>query len=338
MIMLGLIQSPEDQSNGLPPQESPEIRARVTATLVMTEPVGGIVSIELPSLQRSSLRPSDVGRKAIYILSAPSEDGRVAFVTQGRKRTYQMYLLERDGSETLLVTGKGDPLWDHSISPIALAPRGGRIAFIAQSKENEGKRFRPRGPGPMRLWDPEAGAVRDLGVTAASQRPSWFPDGRRLAYVSPVKGSLEIPSRDFGDTAPPLPHVHVIDTNTGHDVPFTTGHFPIVSSDGRSMIVERRRAEYVKVEVETGTEQALPWLAHFGRPIALVESRYVIYWGRPTPGAPTGVTKNNSNFVGPKPMSAIKVVDIDTNQFATLVPLVDPRTHVEIFALAAHPD
>lgn len=337
-MLLGLSQSPENHSNGVDAQESPEILARFTATLVMTEPVGGIVSIELPSLRRSKLRPSNAGRKAIYILSEPSQDGRVAFVTQGRKRTYQLHLLERDGSETLLATGKGDPLWDHSISPIALAPRGGRIAFVTQSKENEGKRYRPLGPGPMRIWDPAAGAVRDLRVTAVPQRASWFPDGRRVAYVAPVKGSLGIPSKAPADTAPPLPYVRVIDTDSGHDVPFTTGHFPIVSSDGKSMIVERRQAEYVKVEVETGTERVLPWLANSGKPIALIESRYVIYWGRPTPGAPTGVTKNNSNFVGPKPMKAIKVVDIDTRQFATLIGLVDPRTNVEIFASLAPPD
>ena len=199
---------------------------------------------------------------------------------------------------------------------------------MAQPAENAGKRFRPLAKGPLRLWDSTTSATRELAITAAGERPSWFPDGRRLAYTAPAAIS------PGGEAVEPM--VHLLDTSTGESTPLAPGRLPIVSSDGRSVLLARGKSfDLMLIDAATRAEQTIPRMHGLGTPIALIDGRYLIYKGHTTPGAAKGTTTNNSPFVGPKPMMAIKLLDIQTREFMTLVPLVDPRCSVTALAHAA---
>jgi hypothetical protein len=54
----------------------------------------------------------------------------------------------------------------------------------------------------------------------------------------------------------------------------------------------------------------------------------VIYWGLPTAGTNIAYTKNNSPLSGPKEMLTIKIAEINTTKFQTIVPYIDPRKAV----------
>ncbi len=306
--------------------ETPELRQRIVGRLITEQPVGGILAIDLPSANSALLRPT--GGTAVVQLGGMDEEGRTVFVDEVkggwnpwlRTTGYAVHLLTGQ-NEQKLFSGPGDPLWDHALAPPALAPRGGKVAFVAQPAENEGQRFRQLVKGPLKLWDPAAAAVRDLGVIAANGRPAWFPDGQKLAYTSLASGEAV---------------VHIFDTGSGKDEALGPGHLSLVSSDGGSVLVTRgAEAKLIVIDVASREERTVARTHGLSSPVALIDGRYLIYKGRPTPGAPTGLTEHNSNFVGAKPMVAVKVMDLQSGQFATLVPLIDPRNTVLALAHAA---
>ncbi len=333
------------QSPAIPSPEIPVILQQVVGTIITTKPVGGITAVDLPSLRTRDLIPPVTGlrenwAKAIYEISGPDIQGQVAFVADGGDRSltgfrgYEVHLLRADGKDEVLFTGPGDALWDHAISALALSPRGGRIAFITQPKENQDQRFRPLVNGPLQIWDVQSKSVRDLSITAVNQRPAWFPDGRRLLYVAPVPGSSPLPYLGPREGEPHLPVIHILDTETGVDSVLAKGHLPIVSSDGLSVLVERYRGRFVLIDVASGNEKGFPALGRQGHPVALIGSRYVILYGRPLPGEPTGQTGNNSPLVGPKALQTVRLVDLQSDASAVLIPLFDPRKGLSVFARA----
>jgi len=74
-----------------------------------------------------------------------------------------------------------------------------------------------------------------------------------------------------------------------------------------------------------------------GRVIALLEDDLVLYWSLPTAGAPARFTKNNSPLVGPKPMPTIKLAEIRSQRFQTVLPYIDPRDRLSFGAAKAEP-
>lgn len=257
----------------------------------------------------------------VHSLSEPDAAGTVAFITgtDDRARRHAMRTIDGNGERTHF-SGTGDPLWDQAISTPALAPQGGRIAYVTKPKERESEQYRPLVSGPLHIWDPAANAARNVRPNALGERVAWFPDGRRLAYAAP---------RGNKPTTPPEATVHILDTATGEDVALAAGRTPIVSSDGKSVLITRGRDfSLVLVDVATRSEQLIRRVHGLGTPIALAGSRYLLYTGKTTPGAPAGTTTNNSPLVGAKAMLAIKLLDLKSGKFVTLVPLIDPRRSV----------
>ena len=322
----------------------------VAGTLVTTRAVGGIEAVDLPSLRARELLAPGHGRKAVYDIAGPDAMGGVAYVTEGDEisltgsHSYVIHLLGADGADRRVVTGPGNPLWDHAISPIALSPRGDRIAFVAQPVAGRDRRYRPLVEGPLQTWDSRTGAVTARPVTALNQRPSWFPDGRRLAYVAPAPGAPEPADGDppggearggeAGGVREPAPVVHILDVESGADRFLAKGRGGFVSSDGLSVLVERGRGRLVRIDVQTGAETALPLLRGRGHPVALIAGRWIVLYGRPGPGSPAGQTANNSPLVGPKPLQEVRLVDASSGESTTLIPQFDPRMGLAVRAQA----
>lgn len=89
----------------------------------------------------------------------------------------------------------------------------------------------------------------------------------------------------------------------------------------------RKDYAWLLLDVERRTTGPLNLPRSTGDVVA-VRDGSVIYWGRPTTGTPVQFTKNNSALRGPKLMLSIKVADVETGRFATLMPYLDPRRQV----------
>jgi hypothetical protein len=64
--------------------------------------------------------------------------------------------------------------------------------------------------------------------------------------------------------------------------------------------------------------------------VALLDRDVVVYRGLPTTDVPARYTESNSPIVGPKRMISVRVAQMNSQRFRTLVPYVDPR-HVVSF-------
>src|SRR5262249_405747 len=157
--------------------------------------------------------------------------------------------IKMDGSnERVLYTDRGDALWDHPMSVPMLAPKGGKIAALTQPPID----FSPEiVSGPIILWDLYTGLKKNTGIIARNAGLSWFPDGQRLAYVAP------------GDTE----RIFILNVQSGETAPFHSGTNPLVSTDGKSMLITAGD-ERALVNLESGAVKEVSWPGNYRGPIA----------------------------------------------------------------------
>jgi hypothetical protein len=295
---------------GMPGVESAALLERVSGTIVLAKPLAALELVSLPDK-----RSREIQRERWQAMSAsgPDSAGNIALGTDTTEwKEHAIRLLHPDGREEVLARRPGGILWHNAISAVALAPVGGRISFASKTGENLND-YQPLGIGVLEMWDPTTRSIRRLsGKATGFSAPSWFPDGRRLAFTEPDSSGVRIV---------------VLDVTTGARLTTIRGDFPMVSTDGRTMLV-RQLNGIVLVDVSTGASKPVTIPGNVRPPIAFIDSRYVVYQALPTEGMPTAQTTNNSPLVGAKSMLAVKLIDLERGEMVTLVDLVDPRLPV----------
>jgi hypothetical protein len=318
------------QPQTIPGPETPALLERLEGRVLVAKPLGELVEISIPAKSARTISPRakrGTSPQPQASLSGPDRNGVIAFTTDlgDRWTEHAIRIVHPDGREEQLLRRPGGILWHKAMSAIALAPAGGRIAFVSKTGEKLNN-YRPLGIGRLELWEPERRAIRSLDLPAVDRPPSWFPDGVRLAYVS----------LDTASSGPRVPVVFVVDVTTGERRVVGSGDHPTVSTDGRTILVHLPDGGTVLVDVATRAQRPVtipglvprsPFAAanRVGPVLALVDSRYVIYRALPTEGLPASLTTNNSPLVGPKRTQSIKLADLESGAFVTVVDVVDPR-------------
>jgi hypothetical protein len=346
--------------------ESPKLGETVRGRLAITLPLGGIDLIEFPGGKRATLREGKREQPVVREVSGPDRDGNL-LVVMNQSSDSALRIERADGGPGFeIARGKDGPGFEFTFDGPCLAPSGGRALVIRDPRkiymETDPKTTFEE--GKLEVWDiavagnsAEKAAKRlPFEMTALVWSASWFPDGQSfcIAALIPPQGIPVSAVEDYNEQAirrrtslipvaeRRVPAAFQVKLKDGTKTLLQIGRRCVVSSDGESILIQGIGTEWMQRDVRKGTFKRVRWPGVFhghdhpvrrlstyeGGPLALLGGDTVVYWGLPTTGAETGVTKNNSPLVGEKPMLTIKAASLADGRFVTLVPSIDPRRKV----------
>ena len=295
----------------------------------------GIIAIHLPTYSKVAVF-SAPRASAIHRFSEPDAEGQVAFIESYLKAGdavtgHSLRVIKlMDRTEIELFHRPFDALWSGITGQsLALAPVGGRVALVGKlAAVKQGNRSFD--VGPLEIWDIKKGTGLETGIIAVDKGLSWFPDGKRLAYVELISKDevIHIPS-DSDDVEvdflkwDKVPAVQVLETDTGKKTFIHVGFYPKVSANSQTVLVRDLNNGYTLVDVATRRSKPVQLPGDWQGPIALLDGNLILYRGLPTEGAaPRYVLRGSMGTNRWVPMGSVKLADLYTGKFQTIVPYV----------------
>jgi hypothetical protein len=328
----------------VPGPESDALLPGAKGFLVMAQPRGGISAVELPSLRQMTVRPVSPENVAdlptIHAISGPDDSGRIvyiedhAFVGEPKDGRHLLKTIRIDGTgDVTLFTRPGSALWATTVighgeigSALALAPSGGRVAFLSGIKSIQ----MPSGllnEGSIEIWSIDQGTGTRTDISALDEGLSWLPDGRRLAYVklidpkavpNPIDPADPL-AKSFTDRSwSRIPAVFIRDVEGQTEEFLHTGWRPTVSIDGTRVLLSDAVGTFYCVQSATRKAYALTGPGK-DAPIAMLDDRTLLAWCFPTSGTKVKF-KGAWPVNGPAEVFAIKLTRTDSEAFQTVVP------------------
>jgi hypothetical protein len=302
-----------------------------------------ILAISLPDLKQTVVRQR--GKDWLWTVSGPDNKGRIAFV-EGNNKKHRLKTIYLDGSrEELIFERPGDPISDNVIGEhLAISPTGGLIAFISQGTydQNPGA-YLPL--GSIEIWDVTKKTGYDTGIIAIDDWLWWSPDGKELAYVALVKREqipkeYSLPGSPYGEEHEKeygrwenYPVVYILNIETNQSRILHPGWHPVFSVDWDKALVYSRNIYLI--DIKTGQPQPFDYpSSSWSMPRFLLPNNLAIFLKQPTVGTTPRWLKRGSFSVGSS-MWAIKLGDIDTWKFQTVLPYWDFRDELS-FGIVKH--
>jgi hypothetical protein len=310
-----------------------------TGYLLVTQRGCGIEAIQLPTLQRKIVRPATPenshDRPFVHSMSGPDSAGRIAYiedhsaVAQETDRRHLLKTIQLDGTQdTALFSRPGDALWSKSIGNggigehLALSPVGGRVAFHTDLRyvhmPNAALHV-----GSIEIWNIDSKQSVKRDVNAMDSPLAWFPDGKRLAYVKladPAGGAVrrnDTFARQFRDWEK-IPSVFVWDIDAGTETFLHVGWAPMVSQDGRFVLISGYEGAgvHVRVDVATGESTAYHEGKNAGGSVIACPAQDIVLT--------SGVTHKRKRglfnlFAMPERIVTIGLASLSTDDFRTLL-------------------
>jgi len=319
-----------------------------------------IVVLSIPDCKATVLRPMRAEHAydfpSVYTLSGPDRDGRIAYIEDHSAKHLLKSIRVDGGGDKAIFARPGKATWPTTSSVkggigqyLALSPIGGHVAFLSELSDRQmpGALF-PQ--GTIEVWSIVKNERLTSKAGAVDQPMSWFPDGRRLAFVRFVdRRNLPKKGIQVGEFVPDnyrqdwneLLAVHVLDIESGRTEFLSLGEVPVVSADGKTVFVgswvPRPSAKgtlesqllWKRVDLATGKVVDVTWpYAHgFEQANGLIANPsddLVLYWGLPTPGAPIKRSWSGSFRAG-MALVTINVALLNSNRFQTVIPYIDRR-------------
>ncbi|MBM4146702.1 MAG: hypothetical protein FJ240_10615 [Nitrospira sp.] len=332
----------------VPGPETKGIAKDLHGTLLFDKPVGGLVSISLPSKKERYIRKPcetacDESLGRVHSVSGPDIYGRIAIIENHmvkKRHLLKIYEMNNDTVSTIF-DRTGDVLWgDEAGDFLALSPANGYVALVTNASS-----VQLRNPdallkyGTLEIWDIKTKTKLPVEYKALNDRLSWFPDGKHLAFVDLLNQDAanklyltkDIPNKKYGKSDlqwQRVPIVSILNIETGDVKNLFIGRRPIVSEEGdvimmgdydNNWIIFYLNEEIIKPVYPPGI--IWPGALHLTRST-------VFYWGLPTKGTKLKATKMHSPLVWPKSMYTLKVAEIETGKFETVIPYIDYRRKI----------
>jgi len=292
--------------------------------------------ISLPSLHEKAIQ---VPSESIFSLSGPDELGRIAYISGKLYRRIKLGITTMEGEKHEIIFSQNGNFLDllSMGSSLAISPKNGYVAIS--------KQVPPRSENDIvQIWDI---ATKRLVVEfpgKTSSKMPWFSDGTRLAYTKEIYYWDEIPlfnsyskeRQKFYSSKGRITAVFIYDLRNNTHIPFHTGWNPVVSPDDRSMLIvdhvlkspesKRKYASYL-VNIENKEDKIIDWPGRHEQITAFIEPDVILYKGLITTGK-VAETVVDSPLWGPKIIPSVKIANLTTSEFQTIIDTIEPRGEI----------
>ncbi len=326
-------------------RETPGLAKRISGTVLMTQPVGGIKALSLPTGRDFWVRAPRDTNCPIYSIAGPDVEGLAAYM-ETCEHSHRLKLISVTGSRDVEVFARGGDVEKGVMGlragrHLALSRTGEQIAFLSNLR---GQQLSEPSAllyvGGLELWNAKEKRGVELGVNGLDAGLSWFPDGKRLAYVDLVpRGEVRpdsVAGDHFGEGLEKwarVPAVYILEMDKGVRYFLHLGWKPVVSSDGKTVLVSDFNGRWRSVETASGTSVRAKWARGWGDAVAVFDSELVLYWGSPREGLWARYTHLGST--GPRRMASLNVARLNTAEYETVIPYVE--SHARITAGSSSP-
>lgn len=333
LILIGAASAPRK----FPTVDGPESTQLIEKTkgyILWAETVKGmtwIKEISLPKLEEKKITIPNV--EIIHDVTGPDDEGRIAYFSDTKfMKSYVVALTTLSGQKHEVLFSEQGHYMDKFIlgEPISLSPKGGRLALCKYKKD----KFSDE--ALIQIWD----VVDKRLVSEFSSAPSsfaWFPDGQRLAYVKLIDHRLiegldaypESLQKAYSKIRfwPAVDCIFIYDLLSNEHFFLHTGFGPSVNSDGKSILLAQpgvvRFSNYYLLDLETGEIKLMDWPGRSSDVIAFTALNTILYKGRITTGREVK-TVVNSPLWGRKFLPSVKLADLVTGEFQTVIDSVHP--------------
>ena len=291
--------SPRPDANEMPwtaGRATPELAHEIEGTLLANGEHVNAVLLELPGIEPRRL-DLPAGTKAV---SGPDDVGSIAMLVDGWLGRYSVQLLHPDGRMTKVHAGRDIRPW----ATLALAPRGGLIAFAYEStaKGSDGSR-------ELVLLDPHGAPAIPIARGIPPQRPVWVLAGQALAWVTrdarfAPDGEPNVVLQRVGE-GPPSPLCRAVRIAQGRD----DRHLLATDADGA-----------FEIDVQNGRIERLGALPGDVRILGLTPDGIVIHEALAT--RDEDVEVECFSLMSPVHSWTVKATDPGSGRFCTLLPKV----------------
>ncbi len=281
--------------------------------------------LEVRDLPSNSVRSFETGGR-VWQLAGPDTAGRLLYSVEDGECFKLMMLSLNDGQLTQLASHSDTgPFWEqHAFSGLKLSTTSDRY-FIRREcnrppevdgADHSMSRYRCQ----LEVWNLAGELVTSYAIQAGLGA-EWRPHSNEVAltrYLGPAElpADIEVEAQE-GNLAPVI---FFLDVETGLERAVIAGDSMLFSPDGRFMLVRNTEGPLILVDLDGASARRVgaPGLQ---APLALVDEHTLIYHGLTTKGAEQGVTRTIQKRASWE--WTVKLADLNTGEFATLVPHVN---------------
>jgi hypothetical protein len=339
--LLSLSCSEQGSGKTMPGIEDPRVLQRASAankeaTVIWSEPVGRILAVSF-----SKLTPRLVfeAKHPIRSLAGPDEAGHLVFTEiAGSKLRVCSGHLDGRAASTVLESSIEQTGAREVGDYLALAPAGSRLAVLRNTKSKQMPRSLVR-EGFIEVCELLGGEIRKTKILALEAPMTWAERGRSLVFSRLVprdQVASGAPGRElFGEylsvwTA--WPTIWKLDIESG------TEEFLAVGWESCGWIARDRvmiggwpsisQKAWLILDLSSRECELLILPGVVVGPVGGTNSGEVLYRAWPIAGSKIQYAGNHSPLARAPQMVTIKLLDPTIGVFATVVPVVDPRTSV----------
>ncbi|MCW3060416.1 MAG: hypothetical protein JWQ02_2237 [Capsulimonas sp.] len=293
---------------------TPGLSAKLSGIVLTNRAGGEIDATVFPSGVSYVAVPNTWG--IVHAIAGPDAAGQIAYLGDNNLIGTQLHVAAIGGAQDTVIFRSTLAGYGGSF---ALSPKRGQVALISHLSgvQMPTEYFIQ---GQLEIWDVTRKTKSPLLITALDNGFAWMPDGKHLIIVELNAQPTARDFQDYGVTGKGwtgLPTAYMLDTVMGTKTKIGAGVWPVVSTNGKFVILDNNNRQPRQVNLATFKSQ--PLTVPGRRSVILTQDGALIVYG-----ATGGSNKFTYSHGGIGPLGSIKTVQINTGKFQILLRDIDP--------------